>query len=77
MTGKSPSWSVPSPMEATRGALMDLGKRDVSFGVLSAHITCAYLNFATDYLPSYVNSTLLESGIKGLAEKRIKGQSAH
>jgi hypothetical protein len=63
-------------MVAARGALMDLGKRELTHGVIHHHIVGWFLRFGKDYLPSYIlNKNIYDQGARVNKLLRAKGHA--
>lgn len=62
LSRKSQGFTIPDTMKATQGALMDLGKRDSTFGVIDHHIIAWLLQFARKWLSPFMNRIIKMEG---------------
>lgn len=73
---KKVGFTIPTTLLAAEGALKDLGKRVITFGVIDHHIIGWFIRLARSYIPSWIfNSFVQEQGINANTVLRKKNHS--
>lgn len=76
LSRKKAGFMIPTTMVAVEGALKDLGRREITYGVMDHHINGWFLRFARYHLPNWMlNMGITKEGMAAHKKLRERNHS--